>query len=179
MEVKPPEEAQFLLCSSLTTFVSCSAAAYYGLYDFLATSTSVLICSVNYWRRPIYGWRRNLDITNTILCALYHSWRATETMNVYYFVFAANGIGSYLIAQRLDHCGIFRIPALWAHSGMHVFGNVANLFLFQDLYKSGTETLEACEIAMVMLLALALVDVLFIGGWPPRWWPPAKALPVD
>jgi hypothetical protein len=23
-----------------------------------------------------------------------------------------------------------------------------------------------------VLCVLALVDVMFIGGWPPKWWPP-------
>jgi hypothetical protein len=55
---------------------------------------------------------------------------------------------------------------------MHISGNIANSFLYVDLYKPGSHTIEAADIALVVLCVLALVDVMFIGGWPPKWWPP-------
>lgn len=174
MEVVSASDAKFLLRSSLTVLASCAGAAYFGLYDCLMTSSAVLVCSLNYWRRPVYGWRRNIDILNIVSCTLYHCWRALETTNTYFFVFTAMGVGSYILSRELHNGGaIFRVLSKYAHSGMHIFGNIANAFLYVNLYKPGSETMAACEIALVALLVLALADVMFIGGWPPKWWPKA------
>jgi len=172
MEVVSPSDAKFLLCSSLSVLVSCAGAAYYGLYDCLATSASVLLFSINYWRRPVYGWRRNIDIANIVSCTLYHCWRALETLNFYFFLFVTLGVSCYFISRRLQYSGMFRILSKYAHTGMHISGNIANSFLYMDLYKPGSHTVDACDIALVVLFVLAVVDVMFIGGWTPKWWPP-------
>jgi hypothetical protein len=120
----------------------------------------------------VYGWRRNLDIANIISCTLYHSWRALETTNIYFFVFASTGVGCYILSLKLyNGAAMFRVLSKYAHSGMHICGNIANAFLYRDLYKPESETTAACEIATVTLLVLAVVDVMLIGGWPPKWWP--------
>lgn len=174
MEVVSPSDARFLLCSSLTILASCAGGLYYGLYDCFATSSAVLVCSLNYWRRPVYGWRRNLDILNIISCTLYHSWRALETTNIYFAVFASSGVGCYILSLNLyNGPAMFRELSKYAHSGMHICGNIANAFLYRDLYKPGSETVAACEIALGTLIVLAIADVMFIGGWPPKWWPKA------
>lgn len=133
MEVVSRTEAKILLYSSFTVLASCIGAAYYKLYDCLTTSLATLICSINYWRDPIYGWRRNVDMMNISTGAIYHAWRALETDRVYcfgYIGFILLGIGCYILSRRMQgRMGVY------AHSTMHVLGNIGNFFLYMGLYK--------------------------------------------
>ena len=119
----------------------------------------------------MYGWRRNLDITTIAICTVYHCLRAFETLNLYFYGFIFLGMGCYVLSQQLSQNGMFRVLSKYAHSGMHVSGNIANLFLYKDLYRVRDDTLALCEIALINLIILALLDGIFIGGWPPKWWP--------
>jgi hypothetical protein len=133
MEVVPPKDARILLFSSFTVLTSCAGAAYCKLYDCLTTSIATLVCSVNYWRHPVYGWRRNIDIMNISSGAIYHASRALETDRVYcagYIGFILLGVGCYIISRRTQG----RL-SVYAHSAMHVLGNLGNVFLYAGLYK--------------------------------------------
>jgi hypothetical protein len=62
------------------------------------------------------------------------------------------------------------------HSCGHVFGNVANAFLYPGLVKArGLEPppVTAADMAICALVFAAVFDVWFLGGWPPKWWPDA------
>lgn len=136
MEVVPPKEAKILLCSSFTVLASCTGAAYCKLYDCLATSIATLVCSINYWRHPVYGWRRNIDIVNISSGAIYHAWRALETERVYcwgYTGFILLGIGCYILSRRMQGRS-----SVYAHSTMHILGNIGNVFLYLGLCKNNT-----------------------------------------
>jgi hypothetical protein len=136
MEVVPPREAKILLYSSFTVLASCAGAAYCKLYDCLTTSVATLICSINYWRHPVYGWRRNIDIMNISSGAIYHAWKALDTDKVYcwgYIGFILLGIGCYILSRSVQG----RL-SVYAHSMMHVLGNIGNVFLYTGLLKKMT-----------------------------------------
>lgn len=129
----PSSHAKILLSTSLLTIPSFLVCAHLRLYECMATNLSVLFWSVNYWRRPVYGWRRNVDILNVALCTLYHTYtsRLIETrLMVSYLFFITLAVGSYAVARRLPG-----IDGTIAHTGVHVFGNIANSFLYKGLYR--------------------------------------------
>lgn len=134
MEVVSQREAKIIFYSSFTVLTSCAGAAYCKLYDCLTTSVATLFCSINYWRHPVYGWRRNVDIMNISSGAIYHAWRALETERIYcsgYIVFILLGIGCYILSRRIQGPS-----GTYAHSAMHVLGNIGNMFLYSGLYKN-------------------------------------------
>ena len=175
MEVVPKSEAKFSLSTSLLTVTSCLASARLGLFDCLATSGSILFFSINYWRRPVYGWRRNLDIINTVTCLIYqlsicHVVEA-QVLSAYLF-FTALGLGSFVVGRSLPG-----MRGTVAHSGVHVFGNIANMILYPGLVKArGLEPppVDRAEIVLAILVSAAAFDVVFIRDWPPKWWPPVE-----
>lgn len=159
MEVVPQEEARFLLRSSLTVLTSCAFAAYFGFYDFLMTSTAVLLCSINYWRRPVYGWRRNIDMLNITVCTLYHTWRALQLSGVYFFGyigFVTIGVTCYVIGRSLQVLGAY------AHSGMHISGNIANAFLYTGMYSGRPAA------SHILLITMAILGVIWLSFTPLR-----------
>jgi len=134
MEVTPRSESRILLATSLTTVVSCLSAAHLALYDCLLMESSVLFFSVNYWRRPVYGWRRNLDIVNTVTGLSYQLMIAPGIdthLLLPYIVFTALGLFSFVMGYKFSGR-----KATLSHSCVHVFGNAANIFLHQGLVKA-------------------------------------------
>jgi hypothetical protein len=178
MEVTPWSEARIMFATSLLTTTSCAASAYLGIWDCLFTSSAILFCSVNYWRKAEYGWRRNVDIVNTLTCLAYQLYICPSielTLRAYYLFFTTLAMAGFVFGQRLPGRA-----ATLAHSSGHVFGNIANMFLYKGFVNLRIENEK--ELARVStlpdkvigsVLLLTLIDIMFIGGWPPRWWPPA------
>lgn len=133
MEVTGPSEARILLASSSLTITSCVAAARLGLYDCLVTATSMLFCSVNYWRRPVYGWRRRIDILNVVSGLIYQLsvCPVLETRFLCaYLAFTVFGIICLLAARVLTGR-----KATLIHSTAHVLGNLANAPFYMGLVR--------------------------------------------
>ena len=159
-------DADFLLGSSLLTIIGIAGAAYFGMYDLAASSASILLCSINYWRRPVRGFRRNIDIVNTVAVLAYNTWHSFELPDVYFSGYVFFATLAFLSFVASHHPTSARV-----HSGVHIFGNVANTIMYVGLYD---QPLDRAEVAIAIMCAAALVDVLFIGGWPPKWWPVAE-----
>ena len=178
METVPRSESRIMFATSLLTTLSCAASAYSGLYDCLFTSSAILFCSMNYWRKPEYGWRRNVDIVNTIVCLSYQLYICHSieiTLRAYYLFLTTLGVAGLVLGQRLPGRA-----ATLSHSSGHVFGNIANMFLYKGFVNLRIENEKALAKASTLtdkvlgsVLLLTIIDILFIGGWPPRWWPPA------
>lgn len=172
MEVTPRSESRILLASSFTVVASCVASAHLALYDCLAAASSVLFCSVNYWRRPVFGWRRNVDMVNIFTGLTYQliiSRKVDAVSRLPYMAFTACGLVCFALGYKFSG----RKGTL-IHSCGHVFGNVANAFLYPGLVKvRGLEPppVDAAELTICALVLAAVLDVWFLGGWPPRWWP--------
>lgn len=133
MEVTPHEEARILLGTSLTLLVSCSFASALRLWDCLLTASLVLFCSLNYWRRPVYGLRRNIDIINFWSGLVYQLGLARSVSAIYsvpYIVFTFLALMSFASGYKFSGR-----KATLCHSGGHILGNVANMFLYPGLVK--------------------------------------------
>jgi hypothetical protein len=63
--------SKFLLYSSFT--IGISAAIAYIMNDLYVTAYLIFLflTSINYWRKPEYGLRRNIDLTAVYLCTCY------------------------------------------------------------------------------------------------------------
>ena len=172
MEIVSRREARVSLSTSLLTVSSCLASAHLGLYDCLVTSCSVLFFSVNYWRRPTYGLRRKLDIINTLSGLTYQLCTChviEHELLCLYVLFTLFGVASYGIGRSLPG-----MAGTIAHSGVHLFGNIANFFLYKGLVRvRGIEPvpLDRTDLLLCAFVMVAVLDIMFVGGWPPKWWP--------
>ena len=177
MEVTPRSESRILLATSLTVVTSCMAAAHLALYDCLVAAIAILFFSVNYWRRPVHGWRRNLDIANIVIGLTYQliiSRKVDAVSRHLYIASTACGLACFGAGYKFPG----RKGTL-IHSCGHVFGNVANAFLYPGLVKArGIEPppVDAADMAIYALVLAAVLDVWFLGGWPPKWWPTRVSL---
>jgi hypothetical protein len=134
MEVVPQECAKILFRAGFLSLGTSLLAAKWRVYDGMIVTTAVFICSVNYWRRPVYGWRRNIDIINTATCLLYQTWRCFSTNWFYrigYLISTYSGIGFFLLGKHLNNFS--PLYGTYAHVFVHIMGNVGNMFLFSGL----------------------------------------------
>lgn len=130
-QVVPPECAKILFRVSFLTLVSFIVANLLQVYDGVIVTALVFICSVNHWRRPEYGVRRNIDIINNILCLSYQTWRSFYVNPVYTIGFLSStytGVGCFFLGLHLDKTNV--IYGTYLHSCVHILGNVGNVILY-------------------------------------------------
>eukprot|EP01134_Creolimax_fragrantissima_P000393 CFRG0393T1 len=61
-----------------------------------------LLCSINYWRHPTWGWRRNIDIAVAVCGLISHLWWSTLLTGVYlvlYLIFLGSALSCYKQAR--------------------------------------------------------------------------------
>ncbi len=124
------KQATVMICTSSV----CAAAAAYGFYrgHYLSSivPTCVFLTSMNYWRHPTYGWRRNADVL-CVICAfltmLVVAYNATYGQRYYILITLAAfcyPLSHYFTNQDMEHMGTLM------HSYMHILGNLALFILF-------------------------------------------------
>ena len=89
---------------SFLSFFSSIYAIYCECYDLAPVPGGVFLTSVNYWRRPTYGWRRNLDMGYVTCAVVYQNYRAyymTSEMVWWYYFFMFLGVICYPVSVYL------------------------------------------------------------------------------
>jgi hypothetical protein len=130
---------------SFISFLSSVYALYCGCYDLAAVPGSVFLTSVNYWRKPVYGWRRNLDMSCVALALTYQNYSAYLLLSsssvmshdsssqlpalLTYYTLMGLGIGCYHLSVNL-----YEKKYIWSstyvHCMVHVLANTANVLLY-------------------------------------------------
>ena len=112
-----------------------SATALYGFANRKYDLASILFCgfltSINYWRNPTFGLRRNIDMVAIPIGLVYHAVRAYHYENwLPYYVL--NGI---CISFYPASCYFYRRKQYWTstylHCMMHIMGNVSFFVLYK------------------------------------------------
>ncbi len=124
-----------MLRVSFLTLGSFLLAARLRVHDGMVVTALVFLCSVNHWRRPVYGWRRRLDIATTFTCLAFQSWRSTHCAHQLhqtgFLVCTYAAVACFLV--RVACC---RRDPLWGvrlQSAVHVLGNAGNAWLYFGL----------------------------------------------
>ena len=125
---------RYLFCSSHASLI----CAIYGMNNnnnmLWLIPAGVYINSVNYWRNPVRGMRRNLDIGWVGVGLVINSTCAScySTNAIYYY-------GPTLFACLMYFFGYYfywrkqYVIATFIHSLIHLFGNIGNVYLYIGL----------------------------------------------
>jgi hypothetical protein len=65
--VMPKPQADYLFYTSFGSLVGSLYGFYKKQYINSLGVFLIFLTSINYWRNPVYGWRRNIDIISSIL----------------------------------------------------------------------------------------------------------------
>lgn len=131
--VLPPQYSSRLFRSSFTTCFSVCLAARHELWSCAAVALLVLLTSLNYWRDPVLGWRRTLDMATVVFAIAHHvycsAFCAQRIYQVVYLLFILQTAYCYWRARDAPNKDV---SSAW-HCGVHVVGNVANMLLYTGL----------------------------------------------
>ena len=125
-----PAQYNFIWRVSFVSAFSSAYAVYRGHYNLAIVPSSVLLTSLNYWRLPTYGWRRNLDIACVCSALIYQSVCAyrMSTAVPYYRIM---GIASLLYPMSIY---LYKKKCYWgstyAHCMLHIIANIGNVVLY-------------------------------------------------
>lgn len=125
----PKPHANFIYYLSHTSLISSIYAIINGHYDLAFVPGLVYLTSINYWKNPVKGFRRNLDITCVFSTLCYQLYRSTSSENLVLYLFVKLiGIICYPISHYFSDKD-FDLSILF-HGFIHLFGNIANIILY-------------------------------------------------
>uniref|UniRef100_A0A7S3EW39 Uncharacterized protein n=1 Tax=Haptolina ericina TaxID=156174 RepID=A0A7S3EW39_9EUKA len=135
--VLPPQFSKRILYTSFTATASVASAAYNRLPGCAICAIAVLLTSLNYWRRPIFGLRRNLDMA-VCACALsYQTWLAAVAADPVprgvYFAITLGGGGCYALSRYFSQVQGDKNVSSALHCCLHLAGNLGNVLLYDAL----------------------------------------------
>jgi len=119
--------SQRIFYVSFLTIISIVTSYLLRLYDFTIVTSLIFMSSVNYWRSPVYGIRRNTDVILTMCGCTYQLYQSIHSVyHIQYMLCVALAALCYAKAKiTIDQTK----SSLW-HCGIHLFGNVGNIVLY-------------------------------------------------
>jgi len=125
--VVPLKYSKYLLRTSTLT-ISCVIFSYINnLYTISYLSALLLLTSINYWRYPVYGLRRNIDICTVFITILYHLYYFHK--NDYYLCIVLNTLLLYPISLYYGYKKNYSL-SVFCHSMLHICGNIINIIIY-------------------------------------------------
>lgn len=128
--VLQPQYSQWIVSTSFLSMGTTLFSIYTKTYHIAWMPLLVSMTSLNYWRLPTRGWRRNLDMSVVGTSVFYKLWIIPKC-NYYgiYIIFLMLFGGLFYTLALMSACQ--RTSALF-HCSLHVCGNLSILFLVLD-----------------------------------------------
>lgn len=127
--VTPQCHADYVMYISATCIPVGAFAIYRGYYDLACVPLGVFATSINYWRLPVYGVRRNLDLVCVFTGMSWQIYRAyTAEYGVWYYTLLFVAVLFFPLSWRVhSKCAWL---ATFLHSMVHIVGNISNVVLY-------------------------------------------------
>ena len=159
--VCPPKYYARMLTSSFLFLINVIQGYYKGLFD---CSTWILVCwmnSINYWRFPTPGMRRNIDLLSSLSATYHHYMCSYEIEDGYiYRIGLATFCGWYMMSLYFGRIAKKPHYASICHVNIHSTAIVFNVWFFSVLYRVRSSSHDHSKLAeMYCLLLLIFVIV--------------------
>jgi len=128
--VIPQEQYKLILKLTILSLGSSCYAIYNGYYVIALCPGGVFLTSVNYWRKPINCWRRNLDVTYVHLALMYQLYKAYRAQYMKeYYILTLIGILFYKLGIYYYNKKLYWYST-YSHCMLHIMCNIANIILY-------------------------------------------------
>ena len=125
-----PEQYNFLWATSWLTLPTAICAYYNKHYLSSALSTCILLTSLNYWRKPVRGFSRNLDMVTSYFSIGLHLLTSTNAQYArIYYPMALMGLSCYPIGNYYYNKKKYWLSTYF-HGGLHFIANLSHTILF-------------------------------------------------
>jgi hypothetical protein len=129
----PKEYANRILYTASLCILSMIVAYKCRLYDCMFVVFLVFVSSINYWRNPVYGFSRNIDISIVIFSFVYLLIRSFRCKyQLYYIICMFLAILSFITSYHFYEKKDYDSTSLF-HVYLHILSNVSNVILFIGL----------------------------------------------
>jgi hypothetical protein len=126
MRTCPKEQSDVFLKTSLLTLLTTVAAAWKGDMKGALCSLAIVGTSLNYWRYPVYGFRRNMDIATVSSCSVLNTYTSFYSENQLYFLILTQAAIMCYVVNRYYQTIIL-------HCMVHILGNMANVIMYRKI----------------------------------------------
>ena len=103
-------------------------------YDVIITNTMLFISSVNYWRKPVLGIRRNFDMATCLFCLVYNTYTVYEHPVTIYHYIAIGGTPLFYLISCLLHKYNYKRLSTFSHCMCHLTGNIGSYVIFYGIF---------------------------------------------
>ena len=138
----PKQISNRMLTTSLFMIIPAVLAPYYECYFLTVMIWMIFLCSINYWRRPQYGMRRNIDIfvangggTMHVLYGLYH---CNDLGTAKFFCSLVPPIAGLYLLGKLAKCHGYLNLDSYFHCSVHLWFICSCALLYRELYSIQT-----------------------------------------
>ena len=135
--VTQPRFSRRILRVSFLSLLSVASAAYNRCHGCALCALLVFCNSVNYWRHPVFGWRRNLDMLVAGFTLMYQLALTAQLLSpaprAAYLASVGVGVGCYATSRLLSFTYGRKDISSWFHVALHVTANIGNLLLYDAL----------------------------------------------
>jgi len=122
-------QINYLFKTSFCSLFSGLYAFYNNKYEFSFTPILIWLTSINYWRNPTPGWRRNVDIIVSTSVIANQYFKAYKYQYAYiYYPLMTLSISCYPISNYYYYNNNIW-NSVYFHSFMHIFANLSNIIL--------------------------------------------------
>jgi len=122
----------YLVCTSCITLSSVYYAMLYNHYICSFLTFCVFLTSINHWRHPINGIRRDIDRVTVIITLTTQTILLKNQENfIYYLIITGTGILFYPLKIVLKNNNKIWLSVI-SHSMLHLFGNFGNIILYKN-----------------------------------------------
>lgn len=123
------EQAAFLYYSSHSYLATVAVALATHNYNIALSPAAVFLTSINYWRDPKYGWRKNIDAVVACTSIVVHEALAIQLhIPLTYIIITNVGLLSYPIGVALMKYEN-KWPATVTHAFLHLYTAVVSIAL--------------------------------------------------
>ncbi len=131
--ILPPIYASRLLTSSAVFLFNAIHAYYNNIVDCALIIFICWVNSLNYWRYPTKGFRRNIDITSALFASLHLFFRATELLEDEQIYIYRVGMFTFCIWYCMALYFTNKNYSSLCHVNLHSTAIIFNGFLFEFL----------------------------------------------
>ena len=131
LAIYKPVQYNYLWHTSWLFLLSACYTVYLQKYDFAVFPSAIFLTSLNYWRNPRFNsWQRTLDVGCVQSSVVYSIFRSSGAENAYPFcTYMTIGLFCYLLSNYNHRLKRLYVSSMF-HSLVHVFGNVAIVYLY-------------------------------------------------
>ena len=131
LAIYKPVQYNYLWHTSWLFLLSACYTAYLQKYDFVVFPSTIFVTSLNYWRNPRFNsWQRTLDVGCVQSSVVYNIFRSSGAENAYpFYMYMTIGLFCYLLSNYNHRLDRLYVSSMF-HSLVHVFGNIAIVYLY-------------------------------------------------